>query len=434
MPHVPTPFGRPALDIAGGVIQQPLAKLTGYQGRMLFSDMSRDPVIGGLLLAVVHAAAAVVWEWEPHEESSGDGHTDFTASNFEMLKPGWPNLLIATLDTMLTFGFALYEPLYEADGNRVVWTGFSPRHPTSIVEWRTDPQTSEVTAAVQRTPNSGHHAEIPMQALLHYRTNAATANPEGRSGLLAAVKPWYFKSQAEELEAIGVERDNVGIPVIRVPAEWMSPSASPEQTASLEEFRRIGRNLRVGSATSVVLPKIPDPSDPKIDQVEFELLASPGTKMIDVAPIITRYNVEIAMSLLGDWLYLGHDKVGTQALSVSKIKLWSRTINAWLDRIAEVVSEQGAARLLALNGLDGPAPVLTHTPVRSDDLGAIGQYLAHMSAAGVWTPGTDDENFLRALAELPEVSDEALQAEAERETRMQEQMPTPPPGSDNEDF
>ena len=407
MKRAPKPVGRPALDIAGGVIQQPLNRLTGSQGRQLFADMGRDPVLSGLLLAIRHAAAQVEWSWEPAEEGGMASDVTLIESAFEGLRPAWPDVLNAVLSEVLVYGFTVYEPIYEAMDSRIVWSTFSPRHPSSIVEWRSDPPGSaNVVAAVQRSSDpETPEMVLPLDRMLHFRTSLADANPEGRSALLAAVEPWYRKTNISELESIGIERDLAGIPVFEVPAEWMSVTATPEETTSLNMLHEIGRNLRVADNTCVVIPRMLDLSTGE-PLVTFRLLEAAGTgRRFDTSQVIVRLNTEIAMSLLGDWLILGHDKVGTQALSVSKIELWSATINAWLDRIATVVTEQGAARLLRLNGYDRPPPVLTHTPVRSINLEVLGSFIQAMSSAGVLTPDVDTENTLRALAELPEVDE-----------------------------
>ena len=122
--RAPKPVGRPALDIAGGVVLQPLNRLTGLQGRMLYADMSRDPVLSGLLLAVRHAAAQVEWSWEPPEQG-GSGELGLIEEAWAGLRPAWPDVLNAVLQEMLTYGFTLYEPVYQIMNNRVVWDTFS---------------------------------------------------------------------------------------------------------------------------------------------------------------------------------------------------------------------------------------------------------------------------------------------------------------------
>lgn len=407
------------MDIAGGIVQQPLQKLTGWRGRLLYGDMSRDPVLAGLLLGIRHTAAEVEWSWEPDDNATGDGHVAFVTENWQMLDPGWPDILNALLKVMLPYGFDLYEPVFEVRDNRVWWSEWSPRHPASIIEWERDDRTNKVTAAVQQTSTIPRQA-IPMAALMHFRTDLADASPEGMSVLLPAVEPWYFKHQIQEIEATGIERDNVGTPTVGVPPSMMSPNASAHEKAALEEYKELARNMRVSDASCLVFPRKLNPQSGE-PEIIFELMASPGAKMFDTGPVITRYNVEMAMSLMGDWLYLGHDKSGSWSLATVKVEQWNRNINSWLDRIATVVSKQGAKMLLALNGLDGPPPKLVHTPVRSVDLEALAKYVVALSNSGnLTTPDVDLENHLRAAGQLPEVSEEALQAAEETRRRMEE--------------
>lgn len=50
-----------------------------------------------------------------------------------------------------------------------------------------------------------------------FRTESVKDNPEGRSILRNAYRSWYFKRRIQEIEAIGIERDLAGLPVIHAP-------------------------------------------------------------------------------------------------------------------------------------------------------------------------------------------------------------------------
>ena len=197
------------------------------------------------------------------------------------------------------------------------------------------------------------------------------------------MEPWYRKTNISEIESIGVERDLAGIPVFEVPGEWLSSTANPQERAALEDLQETGRNLRISDNTCVIIPRFLDPNGEPM--ITFRLLESPEkSHRYDTGMIINRLNNEMAMSLLGDWLMLGHEKVGTQALSVSARSSYGfrRLTRGWTGSLPWSLS-MAPRDYCHLNGFDGPPAQLMHTPIRSVDLGVLGQYVAHMSAAGL---------------------------------------------------
>lgn len=67
-------------------------------------------------------------------------------------------------------------------------------------------------------PISWHEMDrIPMSKAMLFRTESVKDNPEGRSILRNAYRSWYFKRRIQEIEAIGIERDLAGLPVIHAP-------------------------------------------------------------------------------------------------------------------------------------------------------------------------------------------------------------------------
>ena len=55
---------------------------------------------------------------------------------------------------------------------------------------------------------------------------------------------------------------------------------------------------------------------------EFELVSTGGARQFDTNAIINRYDTKIAMTVLADFIMLGHQKVGSFALSSDKTELF----------------------------------------------------------------------------------------------------------------
>jgi phage gp29-like protein len=108
------------------------------------------------------------------------------------------------------------------------------------------------------------------------------------------------------------------------------------------------------------------------------------------------------MTVLSDFILLGHDRVGSCSLGASKIDLWTMAVDAVAKSIAEVINQHAIPRLLRLNGMDDAnPPKLVYGEVAHIDLRELAEYVGKMTAAGILTPDGRLEEFLREVAGLP---------------------------------
>ena len=109
------------------------------------------------------------------------------------------------------------------------------------------------------------------------------------------------------------------------------------------------------------------------------------------------------MTVLADFLFLGHEQSGSWALSSDKTRLFSMAIGTYLDIISETFNRHAIPRLLELNKkFEGAAlPKLIHGDIETQDLKELGEYLKAMSEMGLITPDDTLEEFLREQASLP---------------------------------
>ena len=145
--------------------------------------------------------------------------------------------------------------------------------------------------------------------------------------------------------------------------------------------------------------------DPETGNLAYDLklLSTGGRRQFDTDAIVGRYDQRIAMTVLADFLLLGHENVGSQALSVSKVDLFVRSLDAYLSEIAEVFNQHGIPRLMRLNGVDEAlSPTLTWSTPKSVDLGALGSFITSLAQAGApLFPDESLEGYLRGVAGLP---------------------------------
>jgi hypothetical protein len=240
----------------------------------------------------------------------------------------------------------------------------------------------------QQPPPDYELLTIPIRKALLFRTESAKDNPEGKSILRNAYRDWYFKRRIQEIEAIGIERDLAGLPVIHGPEgldlwDVQDPEAHKIYSALVAMVKNIRRNEFEG----LVLPY----------GYEFELVSTGGTRQFDTNAIINRYDTKIAQTVLADFIMLGHEKVGSFALSSDKTELFSVAMGAFLDVICETFNQQGIPALIDINGshFEGITdyPTLEHGDIEDRNITELSTFIKDMVGTGVILPDEDLEDY-----------------------------------------
>ena len=287
-------------------------------------------------------------------------------------------------------------------------------------QWEYDNE-DNLLAMTQMPAPSFQTYTIPVTKALLFRTESHKENPEGRSILRNAYRPWYFKRRIQEIEGIGIERDLAGLPVIHGPEGldlWDNNiEANVEIRAGLEQMVR---DIRRDEMEGVVLPH----------GFELELLSSGGARQFDTNATIDRYDTRIAMTVLADFIILGHQKVGSFALSSDKTELFAVAIGAFLDVICETFNSQGIPQLIDINGQHFAGitdyPKMTHGDIEDADIQKLAAFIKDMTGIGVLVPDDGLEDFVRQAGHLPERAIDTRELDdARRKQREQSQPPEP---------
>ena len=438
--------GSSGLSRLGGFVNEEFhPKLRGTQAAKVFLEMrSNDPIVGAILFGLEMVIRQVAWRIEPASSSTKDvENAKFVDSCLNDMSFTWSDTISEIL-SMLPYGWAYHEIVYKrrsgldapnsesrskySDG-KVGWRKMPLRSQESLLRWEFD-ESGGISGMWQQAPPSYSPTFLPIQKCLLFRTSVYKNNPEGRSALRNAYRPWYFKKRIEEIEAIGIERDLAGLPIMYVDPRILSSTASAAEKALLADYKEVVVNIRRDEQEGLVLPLQYDNEGRKL--FEFSLMSSGGTRQFDTSGIISRKNQEIAMTVLADFILLGHERIGSFALSADKTDLFALAVGSWLDMIAATFNAHAIPRLLAINNMaDGEMPSLMHGDIESPDLGSLGNFVQVLSTAGVpLFPDDDLENYLREAASLPKKSmDKGLLEEqrvAQENKKGGQQVAAPP--------
>ena len=447
-------LGRTGLKQFSGLIYEEfLPQLQGSKAGKVYREMQdNSPVIGAVLYAVESTLRSVDWSVEPATDDEADLEAaQFLESCMHDMSHTWEDFVSEIL-TMLTYGWSYFEIVYKKregrtnvsgrtksvqsryDDSKIGWRKFAPRGQDTLYRWEIDenggikgmwqypwPTGAGLIYNNNFNTKSNQTVFIPMQRSLLFRTTSRRNNPEGRSLLRTAYRPWYFSKRVEEIEAIGLERDLAGMPFAGVPLEILSEDRNEAETATFNYIKDIVTKTKRDEQEGIIWPLVYDDDGNKM--YEFELLSTGGRRTFDTGAIIQRYMQQMAMTVLADFILLGHEAVGSFALSSDKTELFAVALGSMLDAIEDVINRHAAPRLLALNGFptDEKQPMIRHGDIEKPDLQELIQYVSGLSAAGApLFPDLVLENRLRELADLPTVTEEERE-EMEAEKMEQEQ-------------
>ena len=411
----------------GGKIQEDfLRQLQGRSGVANFREMSdNDPVVGAIMHAIEMLMRTVDWSVDASDVNDEEAvaYAEFVAGCMQDMSQSWDDTL-SSIMSFLTYGFSVHEIVYkrregqEADtpskfnDGLIGWKKLPIRGQSTIYDWDIDANggihglTQEQFLGETYGRNNVY---IPIEKLLLFRTSTKYNNPRGRSVLRNAFLPWYYKTKIQEIEAIGIERDLAGMPVAMVPPQLLSDNATQAESAALNAIKELVRNIKRDEQEGIVFPLAYDPDTGNL-AYDLKLLSTGGQRQFDTNAIINRYDQRIAMSVLADFILLGHQATGTQALSVSKIQLFLDSLSAWLRAISEVFNQHGVPRLMRLNGFDiSKAPSINFQSPDNIDLGSLGTFIQQLAGAGApLFPDEDLEGYLREVAGLPRLMAEEV--------------------------
>ncbi len=401
-------IGRTGLTRFGGdILEETRQELRGRRGMELYQKMSQtDAVIGAIMWVISQLTRRVRWWFEPASTSKEDvKYAEFAADCLHDMDHTWNDVLAEMLDA-LVYGWSWCELVYKVreEDNRIGWDKWLPIGQTSLYQWEYDTR-GNLVALTQQAPPDFIPRTIPRDKSLHFKLHAPKHNPEGKSILQNAYYSWYVRSNLEQIEAIGIERDLVGLPILWLPPHILQQITDADK-AAYTAYEDLITNLRRDEQEGLMMPLERDVDGNKLYDIALlsgEQGGASGAK-VKVSEVIQRHDIRICMTVMADWLLIGHQQSsGSYNLVVEKGRLFSQALTTVLDSIAAEVNHRAVKQLWEYNAFPlASIPVLTHDDVDDANLGVLSQYILALSNAGLDFTGDEDlENRLRDLAELP---------------------------------
>ena len=431
---------------SGFVHDEFIIRLVGERGRRVYREMrDNDATVGAIMFGVEMLLRAVEWRVEykgSDIEASTDGTTDRDESTdfrtiedpedaisflegvlFDDMSHTWDDFISNVL-TMLTFGWQYSEICWKRrngltddpmtssifDDGMIGLAKLADRSQETLERWDVD-EIGQVYGMWQQPPNgiAGGLRYIPRAKALHFRPHAHKDSPEGRSVLRNSYRSWWFLKNIQEVEAIAIERELNGLPVVSIPNAILN-GTSAEDKAAVALYTSLVRDIKFNDQAGVVIPSDPfydsnaDPTN--LRQVELKLLTADGTRAIDTDKVAKRYQGDIARTILAQFILLSQSgNRGGFAQSKNESDLFLRACEGWLESVASQINRDLIPKIWAINGLSPEImPYVAPGDISPKDLENFGNFIQKIAAAGVQLFDTETQNYIREIGGLPLVT------------------------------
>jgi hypothetical protein len=398
-----------------------LPELRGSKAIRKYREMrDNDATIGAVMYSVEQILRDVELTVKPVDDTpAAKVEADFVKSVLDDMDHTLDDHVAEAL-SYLSYGFGWFEVIYKrrvgpterSDKKHSKYTDgrlgvkkIAARAPWTINKFDVNQKTGDVLGIEQSVGIMNGRNYIPLNKSIYYRTTSLNGDPSGRSILRNAYTSYEYLNNLQAIEAIAVERELAGIPVARIPAEYLSGDASVAQSGFVHDLQQILRDVKFNEQGYIILPSdtYPDkdgaPSNTRL--VDIELMASNGKRNIDINPIVNRYQHDIARSVLSEFLLLGTSG-GSYALSKSKTDLFLRALESYIQAIVDVLNKQLVERLWQLNGLNYDLmPTIEAGDVAPHDLREVSSFLRNLNGADIDVSAHPEVvNDLMSIAEL----------------------------------
>lgn len=375
----------------GWVHEEQVPELRTLRQRMrTYKKMLEDSTVASMIFLVEQYVRSV--DWGVRGEGAG---RDLLEASLDAMEQRWQEFITEVL-SMVPYGFCVNEIVFqEGPEGQLLWKKFPIRGQESIHRWEFD-EKGDLRGLWQMPPYGGREIFLPRQKFMLFRASTYKNNPEGKGALRTAYRPWYFKTKLEVTEAIGLDRELTGYPVLQVPGDVFADNKIAAELRALAQD--IVTRIRKDEQMGCYLP----------ESWELTLLSAPGTAKPNTSEVINRYDIRIAQAVLADITMLGHRVGGSYALGEQKHEMFITALQGWVDTIAEVFNREAVSQLMELNGVPEPWPEMRPERIARIDPQKLANIIFRLVGVQALTPDGRLEEYLRDFLGLPEPEPETI--------------------------
>lgn len=359
-----------------------------------YGRMRHDPTLSSVLAAYRLPILKARWEIDPRGASPAIVQACADSLGLPVRgrpsEPGparrrgvqWLTHLRAALG-ILTFGHAVFEPVYDVTSGTAMLASLGERLPLSIAEIDIDDQgelkgIKQYGDATRTMPGL-----IPADRLLWYARDREGATWTGSSMLRPAFGAWLLKQDALRVGATSLRRFGAGTPSV----EW-EPGSQPTAD-QMAAANRAASAVRVGDSGGAAMPP----------GARLRVRGVEGTYP-DALPFVRYLDEQMSRAALASMLDLGNTANGSRALGATFADLLAMAQQGVAEQVAETAT-QLCVRLTDYNeGDTASAPAVVVGEVGASRQ-VMAQSIADLVRAGAIERDDDLEDWVRDAFDAP---------------------------------
>ena len=360
------------LNVFNGVSNDELKRELNFPNSVsTYKQMSYHATINSALTLFENIVSKADWKFKPVLDATPEEINQANIVNQmmqDLTDQTWSEFISDAMSANM-YGFSVHEKVYrrrlKSNGSKyddgvIGWKKLPIRNQETIEKFIFSEDGNEVKGVKQNlsaisdvynrySSRTNNEVILPRSKIMLFRAGKHKGDPFGKSMLRDAYLSWRFLSVIEEIEANGVAKDLAGLPVLKLPPQYLSSEASADQKAIRAYYENVMRNLQLNQQSALILPQAHDP-DSKQPLFELELLSLNGSKAMDTSKIKEYYKNLILTALFADILVLGQSGGGSNALGQVKNSLSATAAESMLKKIRDVINEDLIKQTYELNG------------------------------------------------------------------------------------
>lgn len=397
-------LGSTGTPIYAGVVSDPAEYNTDFywrSGIRIYDEMVRsDPQVWLMLRLTQQPILAATPSIMPASDDPMDVEIasfvetallegmEYETPEGDLIYTGWDDVLRHIL-SMGQYGFSVFELCYTVNpAGWVTWSRWLPMLARTVWRWWTNAE-NDLTGIQQYAFRDYQFdfVNVGVGKLARFTLNQEGSNYDGISLLRPAYTPWFYKQQIQRIEAVGIERNSIVPPVMRLPA------GSP--TGDWAKAKAIVQNIRASEAMGITIPET-------WELKGLEGLASHGRGGIQIQPTLQYYDIQIARAFGGQFVNLGSTDTGARSLDDSQKQTFLGMLQSQCTYIENRLNNGPIRRLVDYN-YAGVAvyPKIQFPSLRLQDIEGLAGTITQLAQVGFLHGTYADEDFLRKLLKLP---------------------------------
>ena len=397
-------------------------------------EMRKTAIIASALNAYKMLLSRVKWHVEAPVGATEEqkARAKFVESVKDDMETGWEDFIGDVIE-YLPYGYSVQEKVYRRrlrkNGSRyndglVGLRKIAPRPQQSIARWEFSEDGRDLLAVHQSVQALEHgylylnqatedgYIRIPREKFMLFSADATRGNPLGHSILKGVYASWRQMSMLKDQEILGIAKEAASLPLIRIPAKFMSPDADDSEKAVYEAAKQILENVANGTSKGIVFPTFID-QESKKDMFDISLLEKKGLNGANIDTVIRRYQDEILSTLAVDILKAGSNP-GSFSLSDGDTNVLALAMSHRLNEIASVLNNDLIPSLFKMNGwIDEVLPKFVPSDISSVSIEEFSKGIQRAASTGVLELDREVLNKVRVVLGIsPKAADEPVDHEA----------------------